>query len=265
MSSPDLRDRMWLWAHEAGSQNAHWGLPRPSRMTPTEAAFYMGIPNVLMVVYGGKPVPPFDLHARAMSPLKRVVWSIVGDSSSTRNDQSTDLDEVLRLAAEFPNIHGAIMDDFFHEPNAEGKVARYSEADLAGFRAQLHCAAHPLDFWVVLYSHQLHLPVASHLDECDAVTFWTWKAEDLPKLEANFARFEQVAPNARKILGCYLWDYGTHTPMPLDLFRHQYGLGLRWLREGRIEGMIFLATCICDLGLDTVEWLRETLSKEISE
>ena len=121
-------------------------------------------------------------------------------------------------------------------------------------------AARPLDLWVVLYTHQLHLPVARHLDECDVTTFWTWKAEDLPKLESNFGQFDALAPKARKVLGCYMWDYGTRTPMPLELFQHQYRLGLRWLEERRIEGMIFLASCICDLGLETVEWLRAEIA-----
>jgi hypothetical protein len=92
------------------------------------------------------------------------------------------------------------------------------------------------------------------------VTFWTWRAEDLAKLEANFARFEAIAPKSRKVLGCYMWDYGTRQPMPLALFQQQYHQGMRWLREGRIEGMIFLASCICDLGIDTVEWLRRELA-----
>ncbi len=258
--SGGLADRFWLWSHEEGAQNAGWGLPRPTRITPTEAAHYMGIPNVIMVVYGGKPAPPFDQHALAMSSLRRVVWSIVGDSSSKRNDQATDLDEVLRLAAKFPNIVGAMMDDFFHPPDAEGRVARWSVGDLAGFRQRLHAGPRPLDLWVVLYTHQLNLPVREHLRECDIATLWTWKATDLVNLEESFARFEDASLGVRKVLGCYMWDYGTRQPMPLGLFQHQYRLGVEWLRQGRIEGMIFLASCICDLELDTVEWLRREIA-----
>jgi len=257
-----LRDSLWLWGHEAGSHNEHWGLPGPSRMTPAEAAFYLGIPNLVMVVYQGKPEPPFDQHARAFRPLRRVVWSIVGDSSSKRNDEKTDLDEVLRLAGEHANVSGAIMDDFFHEPDAAGAIGRYTPRDLAGFRQRLRAAARPLDLWVVLYAQQLHLPVRAHLAECDVVTFWTWRARDLPALPENFAQLEALAPSARKVLGCYLWDYGERKPMPLDLFQGQVRQGLVWLREGRIEGIIFLASCLCDLGLDTVEWLRRALAGE---
>jgi len=48
--------------------------------------------------------------------------------------------------------------------------------------------------------------------------------------------------------------------MPLDAMARQCELGLRWLHEGRIEGMIFLASCICDLKLETVEWARNWIA-----
>ena len=75
------------------------------------------------------------------------------------------------------------------------------------------------------------------------------------------ARLEELAPHSRRMLGLYMWDYGTHTPMPLELMQLQAEIGLRWLREGRIEGMIFLASCICDLQLDAVEWSRKWISQ----
>ena len=49
--------------------------------------------------------------------------------------------------------------------------------------------------------------------------------------------------------------------MPLELMQHQCLLGRRLLREGRIEGMIFLASCVCDLELDTVAWVRNWIDE----
>ena len=49
--------------------------------------------------------------------------------------------------------------------------------------------------------------------------------------------------------------------MPVDVIGPQCELGLRWLREGRIEGMIFLASCIGDLDLEAVEWSRDWITK----
>ena len=100
-----------------------------------------------------------------------------------------------------------------------------------------------------------------YLDLCDAVMMWTWRADNLAHLEAKFARIEASAVKKRKILGLYMYDYGTGRPMPVNLMARQCEMGLRWLKEGRIEGMIFLASCICDLGLDAVEWTRSWIAK----
>ena len=54
-----------------------------------------------------------------------------------------------------------------------------------------------------------------------------------------------------------MYDYGNKAPMPLERMQRQLDLALRWLKDGRIEGMIFLASNVCDLGLEAVEWSRQ--------
>jgi hypothetical protein len=251
-----VRDRFWIWGHEAGSHTGPkaqqlWAIPGTSRMTPTEAAHYMGIPNCVMVVYNNLPTPPFYQHALALSSLKQVVWSVIGDASSTRNDQECDLDEILSLSERIPNITGAIMDDFFHAGGG-----RYSPEAIAQLHSRLYNAPRPLDLWVVLYYNQLDPAVAPYLQLCDVVSFWTMPGSQLLHLEHNFGRFLRMTPNKRRMLGCYMWNYGEKQPMPIDLMRHQCELGLAWLKTGEIEGIIFLASCICDLDLEAVEWTR---------
>jgi hypothetical protein len=252
-----VRDRLWLWGHEAGAHNGQYNLPSNSRMTPAEAAFYLGVPNALMISYDNKPEPPFDQHMLAFAPLKRVVWSIVGDSASTR----TDLDEVLALAAKFPNLSGAVMDDFFHKSDASGAISRVSVADLRSYHERLTGAAHPLALHVVVYAHDLDLPIQPYLEPCDVITYWTWTADQLPDLARNFARLEKIAPAKRKLLGCYLWDYGAGKAMPLERMQQQCRQGLEWLRAGRVDGMIFLANTACDQGLETVAWTRQWIAE----
>jgi hypothetical protein len=46
----------------------------------------------------------------------------------------------------------------------------------------------------------------------------------------------------------------------VELMKMQAELGLKWLKAGRIEGIIFLGTPVCDLGLDAVEWTRRWLA-----
>jgi hypothetical protein len=255
-----VQDKLWLWGHDAGAHNEGWGLPRPSRMTPTEAAFYLSIPSLIMVRYLGRPALPFDQYALPFRPLKRVVWSVVGAGGQTDEEERA---HVLDLAARHPNITGVMLDDFFgSEQPAPGAAGVALPADqLRELRSQLTVGGRRLRLWAVLYEHQLDRPLAPYLDLLDLVSFWTWDSEKLQALEGNFGRLEHVALQCGKVLGCYLWDYGKKRPMPLDFLRHQCELALDWLRQGRIEGMIFLASCLCDLELEAVEWSRNWLAQ----
>ena len=398
-----VRDRLWVWAHAVGSYDNAWGLPGNSRVTPLEGAQYLGVPNLIMIRYGGKPAPPFEAYAAAFKPLKRVFWSVTGAGGATSQEER---EHVFRLAAKMPNIVGVFMGDFFHggeseppqwlaansprfpvmltlrlaEPaagtrleltqsawrtgdyrtatfavdlpeaaggwrevgqgtlpnQAEAKVsvdlpgqavgairirllgthdtkdalgcglrrvrlfagdrevalakakveasstyagfdpqavvraeapdtrpapAALSPDQLRAIRERLRIGVRRLDLGVTLYTHQLSPRIGQHLDLCDVVSLWTWKAQDLRHLEASFAKFRQLAPAKRVLLGCYMWDFGTNKPMPLDLMKKQTELGLKWLRAGQVEGLIFLATNVCGLNLETVEWTRRWIAQ----
>ena len=105
-----VKDKFWLWGHDAGAHNDSWGLPKSSRITPTEAAFYLSIPNLIMVRYSDRPPLPFDQYVVPMRSLKRVVWSVVGASGETDEKERA---HVFELASHHPNITGVMMDDFF--------------------------------------------------------------------------------------------------------------------------------------------------------
>jgi hypothetical protein len=269
---PTLRDRIWLWCHPAGSHTRtpeQHGIPGESIITPAEAATYLGIPNVLFVRYELDPHPPFASHAASLASMKQVVWSVEGGGGG-------DVPSVLALAKTLPNLRGIILDDYFARVTATARMGLEAGGDAAGkpdpvfsmesirgLRDRLVVDGRRLDLWVVLYAHELgwQTVLRPHLELCDVVTLWTWKAAELANLEQNFARFEQVVGDKRKVLGVYMWDYGAKHPMPLLMMEHQCSLGLRWLREGRIDDMIFLASCICDLGLEAVDWAREWIGK----
>jgi hypothetical protein len=116
-----------------------------------------------------------------------------------------------------------------------------------------------LELSMVIYDHNLDKPLREHIKECDGLTFWTWKACNLENLEENFEKMERLVAqsNCKLMLGIYMYDYGEKKIMPLSLMEKQCRLGLHWLCEKRIEGMVFLSNCICDIGLETVEWARQ--------
>ena len=219
-------------------------------MTPAEAAFYLGVPNLFFIRSNGQPpLTEFDQWAIPFRPLKRVLWSLVGSGGQSVAEERK---RALELPHRFPNIVGFIMDDFFH-PDGSGAL---SPKELATLRKDLVVEKRHLDLYVVLYTHQLHLPVQKHLEFCDKITLWTWNSKDLKDLDGNFERLEKLAPRHGKLLGCYLWDYGAKAPMPVERMQRQCELGLKWLREGKLEGLTFLGNTTCDLELESVAWTR---------
>jgi hypothetical protein len=252
-----VRDKLWIWGQEPNSHSAY-NLPGTSRMTALEGAYYLGVRNCCRVVMSNKPLPPWDQDSMALVSMDQVVWSVIGSGGSERNDvRDGDLAEVLRQAQRFPNVTGGILDDFLGN-----RRDIFTPDDVARWRDRLHTAApRPLDLWVVLYDHQLDEPVQPYLDVCDVITFWTWKAKDLDRLEENLQRVTCMTPGKRRLLGCYMYDYGVKQRMPLELMQKQCVLGLQWMRAGLLDGMIFCSNCCADLGLEAVEWAREWIAR----
>jgi hypothetical protein len=81
------------------------------------------------------------------------------------------------------------------------------------------------------------------------------------QLEQNLKKLEALAPDKGILLGCYLYDFNGNAPLPVARMKQQTELGVRWLREGRIKGILFLGTPMVDLGLEAVEWTREWVAK----
>lgn len=252
---PSIRDRLWLWGHEAGSQNWEWNLPRESRITPVEAAVMLGIPNLMMVRYNGLPPLPFDQYVIPMRALKRVAWSLTGTRGASSAEER---EHVFATAVANPNVSGLVLDDFINWDTGQTEL---SIADLHEYNARRALPdGRLLDLMMILYTHQLEADLAGHLPLVNQISLWTWHSRDLPGLDAALERLERLAPDHARFLGCYMWDFGPRAPMPLAPFQEQVEKGLAWLAEGRIAGMIFLASSLCDIGLPTVEWLRGVLS-----
>lgn len=264
-----LRDRLWMWGHDAGSLTNTYGFgSRGGTILPGEAIRYMGIPNVCMVRFTGTPLPPFDDYVKQFAHARRLTWSFVDGDRRHTTEQKRQ--HALDLAAKLPNFSGLDMDDFFLEGEVAESKGTEANAHLRveqvrQIRNELTVKGRKLDLSVVLYSNQLRPSIRGHLDLVDAVYFWTWRARDLENLEGNFAAYRKLAPARRTLLGIYMWDFGDKKPIPIPLMEHQCRLGLQWLQRGEIEGLIFHCTPLCDMKLEAVEWSKDWIAHHANE
>ncbi len=140
--------------------------------------------------------------------------------------------------------------------------SQVSPADLAQAKQRIQeIGGRKLDLAVVVYTNQIDPGIVPILKDVDVVLLWTWKSSDLKNLEANFKRLKEILPEKRIVLGCYLWDYSNAQLMPLDRMERQCELGLKWLKAGEIEGMIFLGSGVLDKNLRSVEWTRQWIRR----
>jgi len=248
-----MKEKIYLWAHKEGMQNNRWGLQKESRISPIDACRYLGIENIIFVREFGKPEPSeYERYAESFKELKKVIWSVVGAGCSY---EEGEIDRIIDLKKKYKNIIGAIMDDFFIKESPP-----FTPQQITEIKEKFN--KNGMELWTVIYQHQLNLPVKEYLEKFDLITYWIWKSEGINELEDCFNKFCKIVPNKRKLLGIYMWDYGNGKEMPLELFIKECKTGLRWLNEGKIEGIIFLASCIVDLGLPTVEWVKKILKEK---
>jgi hypothetical protein len=295
-----VRDRLWIFTVYAGGNNKEHQAKHHindyaaggSRMTPAEGAFWLGVPNLLFI--RAKDIPPlpsaepgrkrtsFEQYAMSFAPLDRVVWSVVGAGG---DGGMNELPPVLELAKKFSNITGVYLDDFIVKAKVQpgghklGQPALRVE-ELKKAREQMKAAGRPLEIWATLYTHEINParkfaapvfqacepPLATYFDQFDVLTLWTWNSDEIPELEANLAALEKLAAKkARIALGLYLWDFHNRKPVPVELMERQCELGLKWLREGRVSDLIFLANTMLDVGMPSAEFARDWIKRRGGE
>jgi len=267
-----IKDKLWLWGHTAGvHHHAGSNLPGVNQMGPKEGCDFLGIEKCCRVAFGSAgPFPPFDKEAEKLKDLKEVVWSAIGDAGSKQhnNDQS-DIDGILHIAEDYPNISGAILDDFFLA-SAEGEaLARHSVRSIREMQDKLHnFNKRRLDFWIVWYTHQLNADIDDYLELFDVITLWTWKPGDLINLDSNLEKCVERTVGKRHLAGCYMWNWNEAKPLPMDLMKYQLDTYYHWLKDGKIDGVVFCANTIVDLGLEAVDyarnWIAEVGNEKIS-
>ena len=249
----DPRDRMWIWGTREARGGDEGGLAAWAEASSAARAKMLGLHNV--IIAGGKVLEPREAVALARESAAlggRVAYEVCpGEMTGKASDYTKDLDAARAAARGVASLEALLLDDLTSQQVAGRGMPVEELAKLCG---ELRSGPRPLQAWGVVYTMNLDHPgLADYLKHLDVINLWTWRAEDLRDLETHLARCEALAPGKPIVLGLYMYDYGDGRPMPLDLMRRQCEAGLKWLREGRVAGMVFLSITN---ELAALEWTR---------
>jgi hypothetical protein len=265
------RDKFWIFGvrpHQDDIMLGYSRLTRPyswSRITPGEAAHMLDVPNMIMVNCDGQP-PAYSAdaygYAESFIRMDRVLWSVTGSYDTKGGSRSGNEESfVCELAKKYPNIKGAFMDDFFQRFKDDPDPTASAEKMLSQIRSGLDKAERHMDLYVVWYTRELASVDKRLLSYIDGITLWTWEGENLIHLPENFDVIEKNFKDKKKLLGIYMYDFSKGMPVTLEQMEYQCEFGLRMMKEGRLDGMIFEANSVMGVGLPSELWLREWLEK----
>ena len=251
-----LSEKFWNWGHLEGSHNECTGLN--CSMSPEQFAEEYGIRNSFIVSYGGNIQPPFDALAERLSSLSEIKWSVLGDASTPLPEAELgNTEDIINVIDKAPNITGGVVDDFF----SPERMKRFTPEVLKRIRARLNEKG--LDFWCVLYAHELDRELEQYLDCFDGITFWVWHSKDIPCAKEYVEKLLTMSKGKPVMLGIYTFDYAAGAvKMDPDLFRDQLYLYSDMLKMKQIDGIIVCSSTIGDADLDTNRILKEFMQTE---
>ena len=272
-----LRDALWMFgvpAHENDTHVGGWLRHRKendpnhfpstgSSMTPAEAAFFLGIPNVIMVCCDGMPTP-FTEYAEkylySFLPLDRVLWSSTG-SAGYRDGREEDY--VVAKHKEYPNLCGCYMDDPLgqFEKYPEEQRTQMAKEFVSGIRRKLDACSRPMDIMVTWYPHAARKDDGEVYKDADGIAIYTWNALDLEKLDTVMVSAREMFPDKKIYLGAYLYDSDRSFPLTAEQMEYQCERGKQWLLDGTIAGMIFVTNAVMAPGMKNDIWLRDWIKK----
>jgi len=268
-----LREKLWLWGHGRQIDNIEdklnpnlRGRPGISKVSCAEGARKMGIPNICRIVLEPAEKPPYDAELAESKDMEKIVWSILGCG---KLDARNDLDEVIENSKKFPNIVGGVMDDFFPNTNPE-KTKKYTPEVLRNMRERLHNEAkRHLDLWVVVYKWDFdyeNFDIKPYLDECDVATLWTYHPADLEKLDETYEKMRKIWGYDRPLYaGCYMWSFSEKKPIDSEIMKKQLDTYYKWIKEKKIEGIIFCHNYLVDLDIEAVHYTKKWIAEHGDE
>ena len=257
----DFADVGWVWE----GQGLDPGVD-PSIFGVGEGAPYFGLRRAVYMFH-----PNTELAMQKLSHLDEAVcdiskwkWRRTDDGGwahwvdAKPETVRAEAELVSRLSLQFPNVTGGFHDDM------KGLIQResWTPEQYGDVHRALKSANPDLQLWVVVYTHELDdadwwRQFAPYMD---VVNLWVWEAKNLPTMDEGLKRCREIFPDKPINMGCYLRDYPTVAPVPMDMVKLQWECVLRNWEQGNLAGYSVLAAVLIDGHQEQAEWIRDFIA-----
>lgn len=223
-------DKVWVW----GGPTPLWGGSMADD-TLVKGADYFGSENVVYV-YGPTTDHMLSLHSKYKKMLCQVNANCRTEGALA-NTEEENAQLLSKLSLKYPNIVGAMCDDFC---TGFGRVLlpeRFEKIynGVKKFNKDLRV-------YGVIYAHELGAKNFQLIQPyIDVVNFWLWNKEEILDIDTHIARCREEFPGKPIILGIFLHEYGrADAGNPPRLLVRELQKAREFLTKGWIEGVILL-------------------------
>jgi hypothetical protein len=230
-------------------------------MSPMEGCLYLGIRNTFMVPVG------VDVNRRqynkSFKTLNQVGWECFDACKKPEL-----VDQIIEEAKDFKNISCVVIDDFKIGDEDGPRYKKLPVSMLKELNDKLHNnPVRRLDSWMVLYTFQFGIneeedrEFQPYMDEFDGVIMWTWQEKDVHLIPEKFEIFKQQTPKTRRMVGCYLYNFGEAKQATGEAVKWQLDYYRELLSKGEIEGVVLHTNTMADLDHDAYKVATDWLEK----
>ena len=168
-----------------------------------------------------------------------------------------EAETVSRLSLQCPNLVGAFIDD----THAVIRHESYTPETPRLIREALTAHNADLDFWIVVYTHEDTEEMwAPWLDCVDVVNLWIWECRNLIDIDRNIDKCHAMFPGKEIIMGVYIRDYPSKSPVPLNSLEMELETVVKHLRSGSLAGFNILGGCLIDQHPEQAEFIRDFIA-----
>ena len=262
----NILDRLWLWGMKVNSLQASldyakWGFD-PSTLTTEQAIEQTGIRNVLMA--GGLEISEESLAS--MPSAQRIIckWGLHKYNHSEEKfyldyeDGESRLLAAKRLAGQDTRVEAFLFDDF----NTGSMDAGVSSSHLAKLQHTNATVGPQIPLWATVYIQSLEREgLADLLRYFDGIVLPLWFSDEIDKVPEAVERCAELSGDKPVHVCLYFYDFGKKKPITRDEMQHQLDVVEPLIRSQRIAGLVFLGTCMMDLGWDSTACFYDWISK----